>query len=61
MVRRERTLFPRTRYGNPISNQKFNKHIKKVCELIGINDLVEKPKFTIDGKVVDGTDTRLRT
>jgi len=40
-------------------NQKFNKHIKKVCELIGINDLVEKPKFTIDGKVVDGTDTRI--
>tara|TARA_Y100000741_G_scaffold355450_1_gene330871 strand:- start:497 stop:2137 length:1641 start_codon:yes stop_codon:yes gene_type:complete len=57
--KRENFLFPRTRYGNPISNQKFNKHIKKVCELIGINDLVEKPKFTIDGKVVDGTDTRI--
>jgi len=30
-----------------------------VCEIIGINDLVEKPKFTIDGKVVEGTDTRI--
>jgi hypothetical protein len=30
-----------------------------VCEVIGINDLVEKPRFTIDGKVIDGTDTRL--
>ena len=59
MVKRENFLFPRTRYGNPISNQKFNKHIKKVCEIIGINDLVEKPKFTIDGKVVEGTDTRI--
>ena len=57
--KRENFLFPRTRYGNPISNQKFNKHIKKVCEIIGINDLVEKPKFTIDGKVVEGTDTRI--
>ena len=24
--KRENFLFPRTRYGNPISNQKFNKH-----------------------------------
>ena len=52
-------LFPRTKFGNPISNQKFNKHIKTICELIGINNLVEKPKFTIDGKVIDGTDTRI--
>lgn len=56
---RENYLFPRTKFGNPISNQKFNKHIKKVCEVIGINELVEKPRFTIDGKVIDGTDTRL--
>ena len=60
MENREKIIcFQEPSMGNPISNQKFNKHIKKVCEVIGINDLVEKPRFTIDGKVIDGTDTRL--
>lgn len=49
-------LFPRTVNGNPMSNQKFNKHVKTVCEIIGLKRLVRKPKFTLDGKVMSGTD-----
>ena len=56
---REDFLFPRTKYGNPISNQKFNKHIKEICKIIGIDDLVDKPRFDIDGKPVKGTDVRV--
>jgi integrase len=56
---REDYLFPRTKYGNPISNQKFNKHIKEICKIIGINDLVDKPRFDIDGKPIKGTDVRV--
>jgi integrase len=52
-------LFPRTKFGNPISNQKFNKHIKEVCRIIGIEDLVDKPRFDIDGKPIKGTDVRV--
>ena len=29
-------LFPRTKFGNPISNQKFNKHSQEICRIIGI-------------------------
>ena len=57
--KREDFLFPQTKYGNPISNQKFNKHIKEVCRIIGIDDLVSKPKFDISGKPVVGTDIRV--
>ena len=57
--KRENYLFPRTKYGNPISNQKFNKHIKEVCRIIGIHDLVDKPKFDINGKPIKGTDVRV--
>ena len=57
--KREDFLFPQTKYGNPISNQKFNKHIKEVCRIIGIDDLVSKPKFDINGKPVVGTDIRV--
>ena len=56
---REDFLFPRTKYGNPISNQKFNKHIKEICKIIGIDDLVDKPRFDIDGKPIKGTDVRV--
>jgi len=56
---REDFLFPRTKYGNPISNQKFNKHIKEICKIIGIDDLVDKPRFDIDGKPIRGTDVRV--
>ena len=57
--KREDFLFPRTKYGNPISNQKFNKHIKEICKIIGIDELVEKPKFDINGKPIKGTDLRV--
>ena len=57
--KREDYLFPQTKYGNPISNQKFNKHIKEICKIIGIDSLVSRPKFDIDGKPVKGTDMRV--
>lgn len=57
--KREDYLFPQTKYGNPISNQKFNKHIKEICKIIGIDSLVSKPKYNIDGKPVQGTDLRI--
>jgi len=51
-------IFPRTINGNPISNQKFNKHLKYIGEKVGLNRLVEFPKFNLQGKVVDGTDVK---
>ena len=57
--KREDFLFPQTKYGNPISNQKFNKHIKEICKIIGVDELVSKPKYTIDGQPVKGTDIRV--
>jgi integrase len=57
--KREDYLFPRTKYGNPISNQKFNKHIKEICKIIGIDELVQKPRFDINGKPIKGTDIRV--
>ena len=53
--KREDFLFPQTKYGNPISNQKFNKHVKEICKIIGIDELVSKPKFDIGGKPIKGT------
>lgn len=57
--KRENYLFPRTKFGNPVSNQKFNKHIKEICRIIGIDSLVSKPKFDINGKPIKGTDLRI--
>ena len=48
-------IFPRTKYGNSISNQVFNSHIKRICEKIGLNRRVRKPKFELSGKIMDGT------
>lgn len=49
-------LFPRTKMGNPISNQKFNKHIKEICKIIGINSLVRNFKVDLQNKIIDSTD-----
>jgi len=49
-------VFPRTKFGNPISNQKFNFHIKEICKIVKLNRPVSNPKFTLEGKVVDGSD-----
>ena len=48
-------VFPRTKYGNPISNQIFNTHIKRISEKIGLNRRVRKPKFELSGKIIEGT------
>jgi len=49
-------LFPRTNYGNPISNQKFNKHIKQICKIIGLNRPIKKPIYDWSNNIVDGSD-----
>ncbi|MCZ2845829.1 MAG: tyrosine-type recombinase/integrase [Candidatus Bathyarchaeota archaeon] len=49
-------LFPRTKKGNPISNQKFNKHLKIIGELVRLERKVNFPKFNLEGQVIEGTD-----
>ena len=49
-------VFPRTKFGNPISNQKFNLHIKEICKMVGLNRPVSDTKFTLEGGVVEGSD-----
>ena len=53
---KEDYLFPRTKFGNPVSNQKFNKHSKEICKIIGLNRKIRKPNFHLNGKVLEGTD-----
>ena len=49
-------IFPQTKFGNPISNQKFNVHTKHLSKIIGLKRLVRKPEFDLYGKIVDGSD-----
>jgi len=51
-------LFPRTSTGKPIYNEKVNKNIKVIGEIVKLNRLVSKPRFTIHGQVIDGSDVR---
>ena len=48
-------LFPRTGKGNPISGQKFNKHIKEICRIVGLNRLVSNPDFDWYNNIMAGT------
>lgn len=43
-------LFPRTEMGNTISDVKFNKHIKIICSIIGLNRSVTVRKLGVSGK-----------
>ena len=49
-------LFPKTKFGNIVPNQKFNKHIKEICRIVGLNRPIQKPVYDWNNKVVDGTD-----
>ncbi len=51
-------IFPRTPKGNPISNQKMNKHLKIIGKEVELNRWVNYPTYTSDGKVKKGTDIR---
>jgi integrase len=53
-------LFPRTRFGNSISNTKFNKHIKEISRIVGLNRVVVKPKYDWNNQVIEGTDNTKR-
>jgi integrase len=48
-------LFPRTLKGNPISNPKFNKHIKEVCRILGLDRGVKNPEYNLDKSIKKGT------
>lgn len=52
----EHYIFPRTEFGNPISNQKFNKHTKHIGQIIGLKRLVKTPEFDLNGKIIEGSD-----
>ena len=45
-------LFPLTESGNFISDVKFNKHIKKICKIIGLNRQFVQRKLGIGGKEI---------
>lgn len=53
--KRDDYLFPRTKFGNPVSNQKFNKHCKELCKIIGLDRKIRKPDFHLNGKILEGT------
>lgn len=55
---REDFLFPRTKKGKPLYNELMNKSLKEIGRIVGLKRLISKPKFTIDGKVVEGSDVR---
>ena len=55
---REDYLFPRTSTGKSIYNEKVNKNIKVIGEIVKLNRLVSKPQFTIEGQVLEGSDVR---
>lgn len=55
---REDYLFPRTSTGKSIYNEKVNKNIKVIGEIVKLNRLVSKPQFTIEGQVMEGSDVR---
>jgi len=48
-------LFPRTIKGNPISNTKFNKQIKEVCRVLGLDRGVKNPEYNLDKSIKKGT------
>ena len=56
--KREDFLFPRTMKGKPLYNELMNKSLKDIGRIVGLKRLISKPKFTIDGKVVEGSDVR---
>jgi len=49
-------IFPQTKFGNPISNQKFNLHTKHLSKIIGLKRPVRKPEFDLYGKIIDGSE-----
>ena len=54
--KREDFLFPRTMKGKPLYNELMNKSLKDIGRIVGLKRLISKPKFTIDGKVVEGSE-----
>ena len=46
-------LFPRTELGNGISNNKFNKYIKDVCRIIGLNRIIDQKDINLMGERIN--------
>ena len=53
-------LFPRTPKGNQISNQKFNKHIKEISKIVGLNRVITKPRYDWNNQIIKGSDDTKR-
>ena len=52
-------LFPLTENGNFISDVKFNKHIKKICKIIGLNRPFIERRVGISGKEIESKTKKL--
>ncbi len=52
-------LFPLTENGNFISDVKFNKHIKKICKIIGLNRPFIERRVGISGKEIESKSKKL--
>ena len=52
-------FFPLTKFGNTVSVQKFNTHIKEICRIVGLNRRVKKPKFNVHCKIIPDTDVKI--
>ncbi len=55
---REDYLFPRTKKGKPIFNEMMNRSLKEIGRIVGLKRLVSKPKFSLEGQVIEGSDLR---
>ena len=44
-------LFPRNELGNGISNNKFNKYVKDVCRIVGLNRRIKEINWDLKGSV----------
>ena len=44
-------LFPRTNMGNGISNNKFNKYIKDVCRIVGLDRKIKSQDYDLVGTI----------
>ena len=43
-------LFPRTKFDNPISNQKYNNYIKEICEIVGLKRSIRVREWNVKGE-----------
>ena len=55
-----KTLFLILYFCNQISNQKFNKHIKEISKIVGLNRVITKPRYDWNNQIIKGSDDTKR-